>query len=141
MTIELIGKLNIAKGGYMKPCTSGRIVIVDDMSETRCVVEDTLKFAGYTNFVSYENPLIALEEIKRNTRPAIVITDFNMPGMNGLQLLTEIENHHPEIEAVIMTGDPLQPLLADQTRFMVIGKGPGLTKKLLEFVRQTIVEA
>jgi DNA-binding NtrC family response regulator len=125
----------------MTACSGGRIIIVDDMSETRLVVEDTLKFAGYTNFVSYENPLIALEEIKRNTRPAIVITDFNMPGMNGLQLLTEIENHHPEIEAVIMTGDPLQPLLADQTRFMVIGKGPGLTKKLLEFVRQTIVEA
>jgi DNA-binding NtrC family response regulator len=108
------------------------------MSETRSVIEDTLKFAGYTNFVSYENPLIALEEIKRNTRPAIVITDFNMPGLNGLELLTEIENHHPEIEAVIITGDPLQPQLADQPRFMVIGKGPGFTKKLLAYIRETI---
>ena len=108
------------------------------MSETRSVIEDTLKFAGYTNIVSYENPLIALEAIKRNTRPAIVITDFNMPGLNGLELLSEIENHHPEIVAVIITGDPLQPQLADQTRFMVIGKGPGFTKKLLEFIRQTI---
>ena len=122
----------------MKPCRSGRIIIVDDMSETRCVIEDTLRFAGYTNLISYENPLIALEEIKRNTRPAIVITDFNMPGLNGLELLAEIENHHPEIEAVIITGDTLQPQLADQTRFMVIGKGPGFTKKLLEFVRETI---
>jgi DNA-binding NtrC family response regulator len=122
----------------MKPCTSGRIIIVDDMSVTRSVIEDTLKFAGYTNFVSYENPLIALEEIKRNTRPAIVITDFNMPGINGLELLAEIENHHPEIEAVILTGDPLQPQLADQTRFMVIGKGQGFTKKLLAFIRETI---
>jgi DNA-binding NtrC family response regulator len=120
----------------MAPCTSGRIVIVDDMPEMRCVVEDTLKFAGYTNFVSYENPLIALEEIKRNTRPAIVITDFNMPGLNGLELLAEIENHHPEIEAVIITGDPLQ--LADQTRYRVIGKGPGFTEKLLAFTRETI---
>jgi len=120
----------------MEPCASGRIIIVDDMSETRSVVEDTLKFAGYTNLVSYENPLIALEEIKRNTRPAIVITDFNMPGLNGLELLAEIENHHPEIEAVIITGDPLQ--LADQTRYPVIGKGPGFTKKLLAFIRETI---
>jgi DNA-binding NtrC family response regulator len=122
----------------MKPCRSGRIIIVDDMSETRCVVEDTLKFAGYTNFVSYENPLIALEEIKRNTRPAVVITDFNMPGLNGLELLAEIENHHPEIVAVIITGDPLQLQLADQTRYHVIEKGPGFTKKLLEFIRETI---
>jgi DNA-binding NtrC family response regulator len=122
----------------MKPCTSGRIIIVDDMSETRSVIEDTLKFAGYTNFVSYENPLIALEEIKRNTRPAIVITDFNMPDLNGLELLTEIENHHPEIEAVIITGDPLQPQLADQTRFTVIEKGPGFTTKLVAYMRQAI---
>jgi DNA-binding NtrC family response regulator len=125
----------------MKPCKSGRIVVVDDIADTRCVVEDMLHLAGYTNIVSYENSLIAVEEIKRNTRPAIVITDFNMPGLNGLELLAEIERHHPGIKAVIITGDPLQPQVADQTRFTVIGKGPGYTRKLLTFVRQTIVEA
>jgi len=109
------------------------------VADTRCVVEEVLKLGGYTNFVSYENPLIALEEIGRNTRPAIVITDFNMPGMNGLDLLAGIESRHPGIEALIITGDPLQ--LADQTRYHVIGKGPGFTKRILEYVRQVIVEA
>jgi len=122
----------------MKPCTTDRIVIVDDVTDTRCVVEEVLNLAGYTDFVSYENPLVALEEIKRNTRPAIIVTDFNMPGLNGLELLAGIESHHPEIEAVIMTGDPLQ--LADQTRYHVIGKGPGFTKKLVAYVRQTLAK-
>ena len=115
---------------------SDRIILVDDMSETRQIVEETLGLAGYTNIVSYEDPLVALEEIKRNTRPAIIITDFNMPGLNGLELLAEIENHHPEIEAVIITGDPSQ--LADQTRYHVIEKVPGFTRKLIAHVRQTL---
>jgi DNA-binding NtrC family response regulator len=106
------------------------------MPESRSTIEETLNHAGYTDIVSYEDPIVALEEIKQNTRPAIVITDFNMPGLNGLQLLTEIESHHPEIEAVIITGDASQ--LAGQTRYHVIQKGPGLTKQLLVFVRQTL---
>jgi DNA-binding NtrC family response regulator len=122
----------------MKPCITDKIVIVDDVADTRSVVEEVLNLAGYTNFVSYENPLTALEVIGRNTRPAIVITDFNMPGLNGLELLAKIETRHPEIEAVIITGDPLQ--LADQTRYHVIGKGPGFTKKLVAYIRQTLAK-
>ena len=36
-------------------------------------------------------------------RPEVVITDFNMPEMNGIELLRELHTRHPEIRGIILT--------------------------------------
>ena len=36
----------------------------------------------------------------------LVITDINMPGMNGLDLLIEINNRYPQTGVIIMTAYP-----------------------------------
>jgi CheY-like chemotaxis protein len=58
----------------------------------------------------YADPQIALEVIRANPRPAIVVTDFNMPGMSGLELLREIDEHHPGINGIISTGNRAEAL-------------------------------
>lgn len=65
-----------------------------------------------------------------------MITDFNMPGLNGFELLIEIESHHPKIAAVIITADPLQ--LANQTRYHVIEKEPGFIIKLIAYIQNAL---
>ena len=40
----------------------------------------------------------------------LVITDINMPGMNGLDLLTEVNNRYPDTGVIIMTAHPSNSL-------------------------------
>ena len=37
----------------------------------------------------------------QNNQPDIVIVDINMPGLNGLDALEMIRNHHPEMKIII----------------------------------------
>ena len=85
---------------------SDRIIIVDDMPDIADNIADRLRSSGFENVSVYMDPRVALAAIRGNTRPAIVITDFNMPGLTGLELLDEIDLHHPEIDGVILTGNP-----------------------------------
>lgn len=115
---------------------SSRIIVVDDVEESRFVIEDTLCRLGFVNLESYEDPQVALLEIRRGKPPSMIITDFNMPGMNGLELLQQIEVHHPEIKAIIVTGDASN--LIAQTKYPVIEKGPGFTTKIVECLKKIL---
>jgi len=45
----------------------------------------------------------ALEQIQKN-RPAVVILDLQMPGLNGLAVLERIRKEYPEIKTLVITG-------------------------------------
>jgi DNA-binding response OmpR family regulator len=45
----------------------------------------------------------ALEYIDQN-EPPVVVLDVIMPGMNGLDTLTEIKRRHPKIQVILLTG-------------------------------------
>ncbi len=64
------------------------ILIVDDSLPMRGVLKKTLRAAGYgaSEFLEAENGEKALETLEQHPVD-IVITDFNMPVMNGLELL------------------------------------------------------
>lgn len=64
------------------------ILIVDDDRLQRCVLEANLKTAGY-EVVSAENGREALEIFRKGYYP-IVMTDWVMPEMSGLELCREI---------------------------------------------------
>lgn len=66
------------------------ILIVDDDRLQRCVLEASLKAAGY-EVVSAENGREALEIFRKGYYP-IVMTDWVMPEMSGLELCREIRN-------------------------------------------------
>lgn len=78
-----------------------RVLIVDDESGARVVLERSLGRAGY-QVHSAENGVAALKLFTENPFP-VVITDINMPGMNGLELLRRIHETNPETCVVIIT--------------------------------------
>ena len=47
-------------------------------------------------------PGSALSEIT-SRRPDCVVTDHNMPGMDGLQVLERLKRRHPQIEVIVAT--------------------------------------
>ncbi len=68
------------------------ILVVDDSLPMRGVLKKTLRAAGYgtSEFLEAENGEKALE-ILGQAPVDIVITDFNMPVMNGLEMLNTMQ--------------------------------------------------
>ncbi len=67
-----------------------RFLIVDDFSTMRRIVRNLLKESGYADADEAEDGVVALHKL-RNGRFDFVVSDINMPNMNGFQLLAEIK--------------------------------------------------
>ncbi len=67
-----------------------KILIVDDFSTMRRIVRNLLKEIGYTNADEAEDGQAALAKLK-NGNFEFVVSDINMPNMNGFELLTQIK--------------------------------------------------
>lgn len=67
-----------------------RFLVVDDFSTMRRIVRNLLKESGYTEADEAEDGVVALNKL-RNSKFDFVVSDINMPNMNGFQLLAEIK--------------------------------------------------
>ena len=67
-----------------------RFLIVDDFSTMRRIVRNLLKESGYSDAEEAEDGVAALNKL-RNGRFDFVVSDINMPNMNGFELLTQIK--------------------------------------------------
>lgn len=66
-----------------------KFLVVDDSSTMRRIISNTLKKIGYSDIVEAEDGKDALSKLGENAIN-LVITDWNMPNMDGLQLVKEI---------------------------------------------------
>ena len=66
-----------------------RFLVVDDFSTMRRIVRNLLKELGYTNVDEAEDGAIALQKLQAGGFE-FVVTDWNMPNMDGLTLLQTI---------------------------------------------------
>lgn len=64
-------------------------LVVDDFATMRRIVRNLLKDLGFNNVDEAEDGEDALAKL-RTTQFNFVISDWNMPNMDGLQLLSEI---------------------------------------------------
>ena len=106
---------------------SGVVLVVDDESESRDLARRHLDRLGW-DVAEAADGAGALAWLSQNPRPAMILLDLVMPGMNGFAFLEEIARHPEwrEIPIVILTAMPLgaaeRELLAGRTR-EVIAKG------------------
>ena len=63
-----------------------RFLVVDDFSTMRRIIKNFLNDLGYTNIVEADDGKTALPKLKAG-EVDFLITDWNMPGMQGLELL------------------------------------------------------
>ena len=67
-----------------------KLLIVDDFSTMRRIVRCLLKESGYVNADEAEDGVVALNMLK-NGKFDFVVSDINMPNMNGFELLKAIK--------------------------------------------------
>ncbi|KXF81318.1 chemotaxis response regulator CheY [Enterovibrio coralii] len=66
-----------------------KILVVDDFSTMRRIVKNLLRDLGFNNTVEADDGLTALPILKKGGID-FVVTDWNMPGMQGIDLLKTI---------------------------------------------------
>ncbi|MCP4726415.1 MAG: sigma-54-dependent Fis family transcriptional regulator [bacterium] len=77
------------------------ILLVEDEIIQRTALEEHLVNNGYVVY-SAENVEIALEQVLSKTID-VVITDFNLPDKNGIDLLKQVKKTNPDIPVIIIT--------------------------------------
>jgi signal transduction histidine kinase/DNA-binding response OmpR family regulator len=119
---------------------SGVVLIVDDEPESRQIARRHLDRLGW-EFAEAEDGTSALLWLSQNPRPAMILLDLLMPGMNGFAFLEETAKRveWQNIPVVILTAMPLdaaeRAILAGRTR-EVIAKG---ADDLAQVLRQILV--
>jgi two-component system chemotaxis response regulator CheY len=68
-----------------------KFLVVDDFSTMRRIVRNLLKELGYTNVDEAEDGVMALTKLRNETFD-FVVTDWNMPNMDGLTMLQNIRS-------------------------------------------------
>jgi two-component system, chemotaxis family, chemotaxis protein CheY len=66
-----------------------KFLVVDDFSTMRRIVRNLLKELGFTNVDEAEDGAVALQKLKGGAFD-FVVTDWNMPNMDGLTLLQSV---------------------------------------------------
>jgi two-component system chemotaxis response regulator CheY len=75
-----------------------KFLVVDDFSTMRRIVRNLLKELGHASVDEAEDGVAALSKLKRDNFD-FVITDWNMPNMDGLQLL-QVVRADPALSAL-----------------------------------------
>ena len=82
---------------------TGKIVIVDDEKMVTSAFKTLFKVEGFNDIHLFNSPCEALAFLKDNI-PDLIISDFIMPEMNGLEFLREAKKLYPEVSMILLTG-------------------------------------
>jgi two-component system, chemotaxis family, chemotaxis protein CheY len=74
----------------MSTASDLKFLIVDDFSTMRRIVRGLLKESGFANADEAEDGVVAMQML-RTSKFDFVVSDINMPNMNGFELLTGIK--------------------------------------------------
>ena len=80
------------------------IITVDDSSTMRRIIKNTLTKIGFSNVLEAEHGLEGLEVLAKN-KVDLIITDWNMPEMDGLTFVKTLrsKNEFKEIPILMVT--------------------------------------
>ncbi len=95
--------VQIAKIAYDISMKNSKIIAVDDEKMVTSAFKALFKVEGYTDVHLFNTPKDAIEYLKDN-KPDLIISDFIMPEMNGLEFLTEAKKLYPEVSMILLTG-------------------------------------
>lgn len=88
---------------YYISMENSKIVVVDDEKMVTSAFKALFKVEGYSDIHLFNNPNDAVEFLREN-KPDLIISDFMMPEMNGLEFLTEAKKLYNEVSMILLTG-------------------------------------
>jgi CheY-like chemotaxis protein len=115
------------------------LLVVDDDEDFRGIITQTLVDLGYS-IKTASNGKEGLDII-RGCDIDLVLSDYNMPAMDGLEMLREITGEKPGLKVVIMTGFSSRTPLADEMLMLQAGAEAVLRKPFnVDQLKETIAK-
>lgn len=95
-----------------------RIMVVDDMATSRGLITQALDEIGVKNYVTENDGQKAFARISKSP-VHLVLSDYNMPGMDGLGLLRAVRGHQAtqKIGFILVTGKPTPAIVTEAKKF------------------------
>ncbi len=87
---------------------SVRVFVVDDTAHVRKMLVQMLELSGFDIVGQAASGTEAVEHIAE-ADPQVVVVDYKMPGMDGLETARRIRDRHPDQHVIIYTADPGSP--------------------------------
>ncbi len=82
---------------------NNKIIVVDDDSIVLSALKMLLDLHGYENAVYFDDPKKAIESMEKEV-PDLILSDFMMPQMNGIEFLGHAKKICPDISMILLTG-------------------------------------
>jgi two-component system, chemotaxis family, chemotaxis protein CheY len=121
-----------------------KILIVDDSITIRRIITNALKTVGFTDTIEASNGKEALEKLT-NGKVDFIITDWNMPEMNGLDLIKEVRANpvHSAMPILMITTrgtehDVVEALQAKVNSYIMKPFTPQELKEKIEGILKTV---
>ena len=113
-----------------------KILIVDDSSTMRRIIINTLSRIGYTDVIEGDNGKSGLEKLGQGG-VEMIITDWNMPEMDGLEFVKTVRGQNPSIPILMVTTnaakeDIVEALQAGVNNYVVKPFTPDTLKEKIE---------
>ena len=97
------------------------ILLVDDDDLVRETMIDSLAPYGCLITVA-ENARAALDTLDRGDPVDVIVSDYSMPDMNGVDLITAAQSRRPGLAAILLTGHVGEIVTPDPGRFTLLRK-------------------
>lgn len=124
-----------------------KVLFVDDSPTMRRIIHNSLQKIGFTDMIQAENGEDALEKLKDNPVD-LIITDWNMPVMNGEQLVINVrqDDNYSSIPILMVTTrgmkeDVLTAVKIGVNGYVVKPFTPDILKKKINDMMQKFNEA
>jgi two-component system, chemotaxis family, chemotaxis protein CheY len=115
-----------------------KLVVVDDSSTMRRIIKNTLSRLGYDNIFEGEDGVQGWDVLDKNPDIGMLITDWNMPNMNGLELVKKVraDARFKDLPIIMVTteggkGEVITALKAGVNNYIVKPFTPQVLKEKL----------
>jgi DNA-binding NtrC family response regulator len=85
------------------------IAIIDDEPDLACLFKEALSQIDGAEVFAFTDPSLALEHFQTNHQNyMVIISDYRMPSMTGIELLSKIKDINPAVTRIMMSAFEIQ---------------------------------
>lgn len=117
-----------------------KIVIVDKDKLAREFTVDVLEFCVNRSVTAFESGSEAWEYIKSNGNDHIIITEADLPEMDGFELLTQIKKSYPDKTCIIMSQTHSHEKRAEELGADAFLAKPFYVDEIFEIVQRYVIQ-